>query len=271
MFRSVTKKIAAAGAALAVIAVPAAFGTAASAATPSCGQNCIDVFSKEFGTFGNPAFVLDVLRQGSRVGQPVILFRQSNSDPAEDFTISVDGTVSDFFTAGLVSSAVNLHYGCNRNANTGNCSTTINPQTGRPYPDDYAFEVEYAPYGVDSGLCVGVAATATQGEGVSLQPCGESSKSVWIADTLDSCPRNPLYSAEIPVINGSDTNWSHPFVLNYPAGKFPTDIPRAQLQVRNLTGFSSTGGTGPASACGGSAVTGPSSGQLWSAKTGVLN
>ena len=48
--------------------------------------------------------------------------------------------------------------------------------------DDPAFEIEYAPYGVQSGLCVGVAATAAQGGKVSLQPCGVTSKTVWIAD-----------------------------------------------------------------------------------------
>ena len=46
-----------------------------------------------------------MLRQGEKVGQPIILFRASNNDPAEDFTISQQGLVSDFFTAGLVSAA----------------------------------------------------------------------------------------------------------------------------------------------------------------------
>ena len=94
--------------------------------------------------------MLDVLRQGANLGQPVILFRTSNSDPAEDFTVSFQGTTSDFFAAGLVSSAVALHYGCN-GANGGpfvTCAAGV---------DDPAFEAEYAPYGVDSGLCVGVA------------------------------------------------------------------------------------------------------------------
>ena len=35
---------------------------------------------------------------------------------------------------------------------------------------------------MDSGLCVGVAMTAFQNEKVSLQPCGVSSKTVWIVD-----------------------------------------------------------------------------------------
>ena len=38
---------------------------------------------------------------------------------------------------------------------------------------------------MDSGLCMGVAATAFNDEGVTLQPCGVSSKTVWILDTYD--------------------------------------------------------------------------------------
>src|SRR5581483_1081111 len=84
----------------------------ANAATPSCGATCPDLFSREFGTHANPLYVLDVLRQGAKVGQPVILFRSSNTDPAEDFQPSLDGTTADFYAAGLVSSAVALRYGC---------------------------------------------------------------------------------------------------------------------------------------------------------------
>src|SRR6266700_6953426 len=83
----------------------------ASAATPSCGGTCIDIFSREFGTHRTPNFVLDVWRQGGKVGQPIILFRTSDTDPAEDINASFQGNVSDFFAAGLVSAAVNLHYG----------------------------------------------------------------------------------------------------------------------------------------------------------------
>ena len=39
---------------------------------------------------------------------------------------------------------------------------------------------------MDSGLCLGVATTAFQDEGVTLQPCGVSAKTVWIVDTFDS-------------------------------------------------------------------------------------
>ena len=194
----------------------------ANAATPSCGGSCIDIFSHNFGTITNPGFLLDVYKRGQNVGQPIILFRLSNADPALDFTVSDQGTVADFFAAGLVSSELDLHYA-----------------------GEQAFEVEYAPYGADTGLCVGVAATAVQGEKVSLQPCGVSSKTVWVWDVDIDGTQNPGFS--IPLLNGSDTNFSHPFALTYPSGSYPTDTPRPQLYVSNLTGFSGTGPIPPSS------------------------
>ncbi len=135
----------------------------ASAATPSCGPSCINVFSKQFGTHKSPNFTIDVLRQGERTGQPIILFRTANYDPALDWTVAFQGTVADFKAAGLVSAALELHY-------------SVLP----------AFENEYAPFGVDSGLCLGVATTAFNDEGVTLQPCGVSANTVWVLDYRDS-------------------------------------------------------------------------------------
>jgi hypothetical protein len=198
----------------------------ASAATPSCGGACVDLFSRVFGTHRSPNFVLDVWRQGAKVGQPIILFRTSDTDPAEDINASFQGFTSDFFGAGLVSAAVELHYG----AGLGLPTT---PTGGNGFPNDPAFEDEYTPYGVGSGLCVGVASTAAQNTKVSLQPCGVSSKTVWIVDTLDTT----LRGGYVPLINGSDTNFSHPFVLTYPKNGYPTDKPRPQLITQNLTGF----------------------------------
>jgi hypothetical protein len=242
-------------AAAAVLALAGGLGTigagAAGAASPSCGGNCPDVFSRAFGTHTTPGYVLDVLRQGAKVGQPIILFRTSNTDPAEDFTYSIEGTTADFYAAGLVSSSVALHYGCVAGSNFPVCTSG--------QVDDPAVELEYSPFGVDSGLCVGLAATATAKEGVTLQPCGVSAKTVWIIDTNDS-PAT-LGHDYVPVINGSDTNFSHPFVLTYPADGFPTDKPRPQLFVTNLTGFSNGVGTPIGSV---------DDTQLWGADFGVL-
>ena len=93
----------------------------ASAATPSCGIACINVFSYQFGTHSSPNFTVDVLRQGEKVGQPIILFRTANFDPALDWTVAFQGTVADFFAAGLVSSSLALHYGCIAGVNFPNC------------------------------------------------------------------------------------------------------------------------------------------------------
>jgi len=239
---SIKSKAFAAAAALALVGgVGAAGAMSASAATPSCGFTCIEVFNHNFGTHAHPNFILDTLKQGEKVGQPQILFRVSNADPALDYTISYQGLVSDFFAAGLVSAAVNLHYG--------------GGAVG--FPDDFAYEIQYSPYGVDSGLCSGVAATAVAGEKVTLQPCGVSSKTVWIVDSADS-----TFSGYVPLINGSDTNFSQPFVLTYPNNSFPTDKPRPQLVVRNLTGFSFH--------VGNLFGTGANGNQLWGATFGQL-
>ena len=215
----------------------------ASAATPSCGLGCVNIFSQQFGTHLSPNYTVDVFRQGEKTGQPVILFRTANYDPALDWSADFSTTVADFFAAGMVSSALALHYGCT--TGTGGAFPTCANPLGGTYPDDYAFEVEYSPFGVSSGLCMGVAATAVAGEGVTLQPCGVSAKTVWVVDQSDSTHPGtaPVLYEYAPLINGSDTNFSQPFVLTYPKNSVPTDKPRAQFTVQNLTGFtnSSTG------------------------------
>ena len=209
---SIRSKILAATATLTMVGGFGAVGTlAANAATPSCGHRCIDIFSREFGTHKHPAFVLDVFRQKAQTGQAIILWQASNHDAAEDFTVSQQGTVGDFFAAGLVTAALNLHYSKLQ-----------------------AFEFQYAPNGVGSGFCVGVGTTAAVGTPVALEPCGVSSKTLWIADSFDT-----IRGGYVPLINGSDTNFSHPFVLNYPGnGAFPTDRPRPQLTTWTLSKYS---------------------------------
>ena len=240
---SVKSKVAAAAAALTMVGGVGMAGAlsagTASAATPSCGPSCINVFSKQFGTHKSPNFTVDVLRQGERAGQPIILFRTANYDPALDWTVAFQGTVADFHAAGLVSAALNLHY------------------SALP-----AFENEYAPFGVDSGLCLGVATTAFNDEGVTLQPCGVSANTVWVLDYRDSWSTF-IHGGYVPLINGSDTNFSHPEVLTYPNIRYPTDKPRPQLVITHLTGFSN-GPNGPELGT-------VNNDQLWGADFGVLH
>jgi hypothetical protein len=248
---SVKGKVFAAAATLTLVggAGVAALATAgtAGAATPSCGGSCYDVFSHQFGTFADPQFVMDSYKQGDAAGTPVILFRTSDSDPAEDFTVDSEGLVSEFYAANLVSAGVALAYGCTT-AVFGSCASDSN---GDIYPNDYAYEFMYSPYGVQTGLCTGVAATAVAGEKVTLQPCGVSGKTLWIADNGG----NELTSYAEPLINGSDTNFSDPYGLTYPSSSYPTDEPRPSLYTTNILGFS-TGAI--------------NSNQLWSADEGLL-
>jgi len=299
---SIKSKVFAASAALTLVGGVGAVGAmSATAATPSAGPSAVDIYSPLFGTHHSPTDVLDVLRQGEKVGQPIILFQASNYDPAEDFTVSYQGLVSDFFAAGLVSATTELHYGG---------GSTL--PTGVKTADDPAFEIEYSPYGVASGLCVGVGSTAVYESKVALEPCGVSSKTVWIAD-VGLVPGTPdstvttIANAKVkthvkgtpghtvtytktttttttlgspasinnyltddptalghgyaPVINGSNTNFSHPFVLSYPNNANPVDKPRVQLETTNLTGFSN--GAGPI-------VGSVNENQLWGAVYGVL-
>ena len=220
---SFKSKVLAGAASLALVGgVAVVGGLSAGAATPSCGHRCVNLFSKKFSNVltTKPDFVVDVYRQGAKVGQPIIMFQSSNADPAEDFTVSLQGHVSDFITAGLVSPVVAIHYG----------TPTVN--------DDLAFEFQYSPNGVNSGLCIGVAATAINNEGVTLQPCGVSAKTVWITDAQNVARGGIFTFPYVPLINGSDTNFSQPFVLTYPPNGNPNDKPRPQLVVQNLHTFS---------------------------------
>jgi hypothetical protein len=204
-----------------------ATSTAAKAETPSCGAFnffCVDLFSKQFGTHRHPGFIQDVWRQGNRVGQPIILFRVSSSDPAEDFT-----------TDDLVNPKTFLPYTVAQ-LQALSLGTLFSNITANQYANSFVVENEYAPFGVNSGLCVGIAATPFNGEGVTLQPCGITARTLWIINSS-----NPIFTfihGYTSLINGANTNFSHPYVLTYPTNGFPTDLPRPQLQVHTIQTFS---------------------------------
>jgi hypothetical protein len=82
-------------------------------------------------------------------------------------------------------------------------------------------------------MCIGTASTAGNGTPVVLVPCGASAKSVWVVDSRDS-----IGHGYVRLINGSDTNFSHPYVLTYPQNGNPNDKPRPQLVTQTLHQFS---------------------------------
>jgi hypothetical protein len=243
---SIRGKVVAAAAVMTLVGGVSAAGTlTAQAATPSCYQRCIDIFSQKFGTHGSPSFVLDVVLQRARAGQPVTLYRASNADAGEDFFIHLQGRVSSFATLGLVSPTLALHYG-------GFCSRVSSVTHGcvRHYPNDWAYEFEYAPNGVASGLCLGVATTAADGTKVVLETCGASTRTSWVVDAGGKIG-NPY----VPLINGSDTSATDPYVLSYPGSTAPFQLSTPQLTTWKLQRY--PGGR-------------PFSNQLWSANFGPL-
>ena len=218
---SIRGKLVAAAAVVTLTGGVSAVGTlSAQAATPSCYEHCIELYTQKFGSF----FILDVLLGRGKAGQPITLYRSSNNDPAEDFAIFSSARVSRLAAQGLISSALASHYG-------GTCArvSSVTHKCVSHYPNDWAYEFEYVPDGVPSGLCMGVAGTAGDGTKVVLEPCG-SARTAWVADT-------PTRSPSVPLINGTDTSVSDPYVLNYPGSAIPSQMPTPQLTTWALSRY----------------------------------
>jgi hypothetical protein len=188
----------------------------ASASTTQCGTACVQISSKLYG----PGFVESAFQGIAAAGQPTILHAASDSDPTGDFInpLGHPVLVSTFYAEGMVSAAVNAHYGT-----------------------EPAVQVEYAPFGLGTGLCAAVAITAYQNEGLSLQPCSTPGTTVFIIDKNDSPATWPAY---FPIVNASTTDFTHPYTMTIngnPAHKpfpqitlqhmhdNPTDVPDNQL------------------------------------------
>jgi len=201
---SIKSKVLAATAILTLAGGLSTAGTVgARAATPQCGSACLEVFSAKFKTSTTLGFVETVFLGIPLRGVPTEVRPSSSSNPAEDLTVPLGGPVpvSQFYADGMVSAAVNAHFG-----------------------SYLAVQIEYAPYGRPTGLCTAVATTAYQDEGLSLQPCSAPGTTVWILDFADSQLAAQGYFS---IINGSDTDFTHPFamtILGNPADQLFTPI-----------------------------------------------
>lgn len=131
----------------------AATAPVASAATPSCRVTCTNVYSSEYGS---QAILYTPNEIFPKTGQPVLLSPGTNTNEDEDFELDTEGPVSDFIMAGL-----------------------INPRMSS-YDSQEVYEIQYDPYGAQSGLCVGTSGTPGNAMPVTLQPCGVSCKTCWI-------------------------------------------------------------------------------------------
>ena len=206
---SIRRKMSAAAATLTILGGASAVGTIpAGAATPECGSQCLAVFSPQLGTYDQPNFVEHVFGGKARIGQPTGLDRASSADSSEDFINPHPGTVSDYYAMGLVSADVNRHYG---------------PLT--------ASQLEYAPLGARSGLCVGVETDPFQGQALSLQPCTTPRRTVWIIGTTLSPATAPAHF--FPIVSGATRDFSRPFAMSYPR-RVNTAAPLPPIRLRHL-------------------------------------
>ena len=197
MIRRVIALAAAAG----CVPVLAMAGTASASirpnSTPSCGLACNNLFNERYGPglvqAADPDWISDPL--SADVGDWVQLAFSSNTDPNQDFVATQVGVLDDF-TDGRNPIISRTSY------------VNIN------YPGDFpVFENTFQPYGVDSGLCIGVARKAFNREAVTLQDCGDTAKTLWVGDIENGDNGDPSGFDYIPWVQASDPNFSHALVL----------------------------------------------------------
>lgn len=235
---SVRSRIFSAALALAVGGgISAAVTPAADAATPGCDA-CLQVviFPSADGPAASPAFVLEALGGGTgRVGQPVVLARPSSTNTAEDFEAASIAPTSEYFPVGLIPAGLAMRYGCEPFEFAATCPAGS--------VDDIAFEIRYLPGGLLKSDCVGVATTPGTGTPITLQPCGVSSRTLWIYNPVKTA--SGCYATLINA--GADSSFSDPYVLTSPG--YPSALVTFNLQ-----------GSGR----------GPLLDQLWGVDTGAL-
>src|SRR5580658_10246506 len=235
MFKRFTKAFYAVSAAAVVTAGLGLSAGAASAATHvthskkgtvACGGNCVNIFSDVLGSSVTMNAYLHLDNgSGGYTGAPVNLHLASNNRPNGDFSPSISGFVFQY---------------CGFLANDFFSPTSYICQH---YPLFAVIELNWAPFGNQSGLCAGVR-YAVNNARVTLQPCGTSPNTVWVADrnasTLGSnclLPQTPPVSAGdpsvnfCPLINGGDSNFSQPLVLTLNTG---TNFPANGLFLNRL-------------------------------------
>jgi len=195
--------------------------------TAACGSLCISVFSKNLGSGTTlNAYVPGDTGVGGKVGQLVNMHLAANTRPNGDWTPSISGFVFQY---------------CGFLANDFFSPTSTLCTT---YPFAPVIEINWSPFGNESGLCAGVAKGGVPGESVTLQYCGYTGNTVWVADIFNkvgpgSClaPVNPLdlpvgpndpNVTFCPLINGGDYKFAQPLVATLNTG---TSKPNNQLMV----------------------------------------
>jgi hypothetical protein len=181
----------------------------ASAATPRCGPECKDLYTKKFG----PRYLLATVPGRAAANQEVILSKASRRNPTEDFVIKNLGSVGSMY---------------------GQHQRVITPQFDTSYAALSAYEFQYAPHGVNTNLCLGTSPgrLAQAGFKVRLEPCGKHRNSVWAIFTGQFVRDHTSYGYDV-LISAATNSLADPLVLNYPAGN-PAKMPSPWLNLQPL-------------------------------------
>jgi uncharacterized membrane protein YgcG len=168
--------------------------------TPACAQFCSPpLFNAEFG----PQYYVNNEGALTKVGNKLNLVFANNNNPGQDFTVDYFAPVSYLYNLGFIGPAIMARYSFY-----------------------WAFEVMWTPYGVQTNLCPGLARNAFQGEAVSLVPCGDFPRTLWIVYKSCGCSHtgNALVSA-------STLNPSVPYLLTAGGSPFGDENPFSPLRV----------------------------------------
>jgi hypothetical protein len=197
---------------LAITVAVTAIATTANAASTACGSACISLSTLEYG----PGFITSA-STAATAGEPVSA-AASGPDASEDFQADYIGTGAQAYSEGFVTAEV-----------------------GRTWPTAPVYQFIFTPGGRVTDLCIGVAVTAGNGTGVTLQSCEAELRTMWVA--MPNHSSNVYY----PLINGTDLSTSDPQVL------------RADAETGQLT-------TDPLFTVGGTAI---SPDEMWRALSGI--
>jgi hypothetical protein len=169
-----------------------AMAPVAGAATTQCGSGCITWMPYEY----SPDLVLN--STGDAQGS-IVTLAEKGAHAGEDFVLASPATTVQYYQDGIIAAPL-----------------------AEEWPAYDMYEYEYAPDGKSSGLCVGTASTATDSTGLVLEPCGVDAETLWLPLPDKS------YGGFVPIVAGTDTNITAPYVMT--AGRFESQVGTYQLQ-----------------------------------------
>ena len=153
----------------------------AHAASLACASSCVSLYNQKFGSAD-----VSAVSGGTAVAGQAVTLAAAAPSTTEDWKVDLTSNVAEFnaLAPGIISPTVVANYG-----------------------SDTLYEFEYAPGGTNSGLCLGIASGPRNGTKVTLRPCGQTARTLWVDDAAGEG------GGYAPFVSGSDTKYPAPYVL----------------------------------------------------------